>query len=120
MTVLLAQIGYHETVREWHRPVVLRPLTASDPGCRLRMLSLAAEAAAHCFVLTGGAAEADAVGRSANRFTGNRFTAEEVVGGPRDRSGQQTMVRLVGEADCQRAARALLLAGTLTVGGTDS
>eukprot|EP00969_Alexandrium_andersonii_P143194 6330165-Alexandrium_andersonii.AAC.1 len=43
MVVLLAQIGYHERVGEWHRPVVLRPLTASDPGCRLRMVSLAAE-----------------------------------------------------------------------------
>eukprot|EP00969_Alexandrium_andersonii_P197084 8707846-Alexandrium_andersonii.AAC.1 len=99
MLVLLTQIGYHERVREWRRPVVFRPLTASDPGCRLRMLSLAAEAAAHCFALTGGAAEADAVGRSANRFTGNRFTAEEVVGDPHDRSGQQIMVRLAGEAD---------------------
>eukprot|EP00969_Alexandrium_andersonii_P333523 14740248-Alexandrium_andersonii.AAC.1 len=60
MVVLLAQIGDHERVGEWHRPVALRPLTASDPGCRLRMVSLAAEAAAQCFVLTGGAAEADA------------------------------------------------------------
>eukprot|EP00969_Alexandrium_andersonii_P133844 5919578-Alexandrium_andersonii.AAC.1 len=29
------------------------------------------------------------------------------------------MVRLAGEADCQRAARSLLLAGKLTVGGND-
>eukprot|EP00969_Alexandrium_andersonii_P028159 1228652-Alexandrium_andersonii.AAC.1 len=47
MVVLLARIGYNERVGEWHRPVVSRPLTASDPGCRLRMVSLAAEAAAH-------------------------------------------------------------------------
>eukprot|EP00969_Alexandrium_andersonii_P216225 9550680-Alexandrium_andersonii.AAC.1 len=71
MTVLLTQIGYFERVREWHRPVVLRPLTASDPGCRLRMLCLSAEAATQCFVLTGGAAEADSVGRAAHRATGN-------------------------------------------------
>eukprot|EP00969_Alexandrium_andersonii_P151846 6714554-Alexandrium_andersonii.AAC.1 len=52
MVVLLAQIGYRERVGGWYRPVVLRPLTSSDPGCRLRMASLAAEAAAQCFVLT--------------------------------------------------------------------
>eukprot|EP00969_Alexandrium_andersonii_P023827 1040042-Alexandrium_andersonii.AAC.1 len=74
---MLAQIGYNERVRAWRRPVVLRPLTSSDPGCRLRMVSLAADAAAQCFVLTGGAVEADVVGRAAGRITGNRFTAEE-------------------------------------------
>eukprot|EP00969_Alexandrium_andersonii_P220428 9736147-Alexandrium_andersonii.AAC.1 len=78
MVVLLAQIGHCERAGDWHRPVVLRPLTASDPGCRLRVVSLAAEAAAQRFVLTGGAAEADAVGRAAGRVTGNRFSAEEV------------------------------------------
>eukprot|EP00969_Alexandrium_andersonii_P206856 9138486-Alexandrium_andersonii.AAC.1 len=78
------------------------------------MASLAAEAAAQCFVFTGGAVEADAVGRAAGRLTGNRFSAEEVVGDAHDRSGQQIMVRLVGEADCNRAARALLLAGKLS------
>eukprot|EP00969_Alexandrium_andersonii_P082858 3653804-Alexandrium_andersonii.AAC.1 len=62
MVVLPAQIGYGDRVGEWHRPVVLRHLTSNDPGCRLRVASLAAEAAAQCFVLTGGAAEADAVG----------------------------------------------------------
>eukprot|EP00969_Alexandrium_andersonii_P050415 2213604-Alexandrium_andersonii.AAC.1 len=77
MVVLLAQIGYGERVGEWYRPVVLRPLTSNDPGCRLRMASLAAKAATQCFVLAGGAAEVDAVGRAAGRLTGNRFSAEE-------------------------------------------
>eukprot|EP00969_Alexandrium_andersonii_P212787 9395553-Alexandrium_andersonii.AAC.1 len=81
------------------------------------MASLAAEAAIQCFVLAGGAAEADAFGRAAGRLTGNRFAAEEVVGDDaRDRSGQRIMVRLAGEADCRRAARDLLLAGKLSVG----
>eukprot|EP00969_Alexandrium_andersonii_P217361 9601875-Alexandrium_andersonii.AAC.1 len=47
-----------------------------------------------CFVLAGGAAEADAVGRAAGRLTGNRFSVEEVVGDAHDRSRQQIMVRL--------------------------
>eukprot|EP00969_Alexandrium_andersonii_P275709 12185153-Alexandrium_andersonii.AAC.1 len=120
MVTLLAQIGYGERAGEWHRPVVLRPLTSSDPGCRLRMASLAAEAAVQCFVLTGGAAEADAVSRAAGRLAGNRFSAKEVVGDAHDRTGQQIMVRQVGEANCNCAARSLLLAGKLTtVGGTE-
>eukprot|EP00969_Alexandrium_andersonii_P218812 9664062-Alexandrium_andersonii.AAC.1 len=77
MVALLAQIGHGERVGEWYRPVVLRPLTSSDRGCRLRMASLAAEAAVQCFVLTGAAAEADAVSRAAGRLTGNHFSAEE-------------------------------------------
>eukprot|EP00969_Alexandrium_andersonii_P311709 13773650-Alexandrium_andersonii.AAC.1 len=28
MVVLLAQVGYHERVGEWYRPVALRPLTS--------------------------------------------------------------------------------------------
>eukprot|EP00969_Alexandrium_andersonii_P019862 866303-Alexandrium_andersonii.AAC.1 len=59
-SALLAKIGYRQRIGEWFRPVVLQPLTSSDPGCRLRMVSLSAEAAAECFVRTGGAVEADA------------------------------------------------------------
>eukprot|EP00969_Alexandrium_andersonii_P282661 12496388-Alexandrium_andersonii.AAC.1 len=61
------------------------------------MVSLVAEAAVQCFVLTGGAVDADAVARAANRLTGYRITAEEVVGDAHDCTGQQIMVRLVGE-----------------------
>eukprot|EP00969_Alexandrium_andersonii_P226921 10020720-Alexandrium_andersonii.AAC.1 len=45
MSASLAQVGYHQRVGEWYRPVALRPLTSSDPGCRLRLVSLSAEAA---------------------------------------------------------------------------
>eukprot|EP00969_Alexandrium_andersonii_P133359 5897587-Alexandrium_andersonii.AAC.1 len=55
MSAMLAQIGYGQRASEWFRPVVLRPLASSDPGCRLRMVSLSAEAAVQCFVRTGGA-----------------------------------------------------------------
>eukprot|EP00969_Alexandrium_andersonii_P174021 7693031-Alexandrium_andersonii.AAC.1 len=91
VSALLAQIGYRQRVGERCRPAVRRPLTSTDPGCRLRLVSLSAEAAEHCFVRTGGAVEADAVARAAHRPAGNRLTAEEVFGDAHGRVGEQPM-----------------------------
>eukprot|EP00969_Alexandrium_andersonii_P330307 14597689-Alexandrium_andersonii.AAC.1 len=71
---MLSQIEYQRRVSERRRPVVLRPLTSSDPGCWLRLASLSTESAERCCVRAGGALEA--VARAAHRWTGNRFTAQ--------------------------------------------
>eukprot|EP00969_Alexandrium_andersonii_P153175 6773489-Alexandrium_andersonii.AAC.1 len=51
----------------WFRPVFLRPVPGADGGARLRLVSTAADAAEHCFVLTAGSHAADEVRRAAER-----------------------------------------------------
>eukprot|EP00969_Alexandrium_andersonii_P117780 5209843-Alexandrium_andersonii.AAC.1 len=57
---------------------MLRPLTSSDPGCRLRLASPSAESAEQCFVRAGGAVEADAVARAAHRQSVTGMTAQSL------------------------------------------
>eukprot|EP00969_Alexandrium_andersonii_P313957 13870092-Alexandrium_andersonii.AAC.1 len=69
----------------------MRPVPGADGGTRLRLVSVAADAVEHCFVLTAGSHSADAVRRAAERMARVAFTAREVLADAGDGSGEHVM-----------------------------
>eukprot|EP00969_Alexandrium_andersonii_P337854 14931672-Alexandrium_andersonii.AAC.1 len=67
---LMELLGYRTRLREWFQPVAMRPIRCVDTGTRLRLASIATEAAAACFVWTDGAVSARQVADAARARAG--------------------------------------------------
>eukprot|EP00969_Alexandrium_andersonii_P137151 6066292-Alexandrium_andersonii.AAC.1 len=71
------------------------------------MVSTAADAAEHCFVLAAGSHSAEEVPHAAERVAQAPSAAREVLADPADGSGEHLTARLVGQEGGKRAAMAI-------------